>query len=360
MKRNLGSILVLLLVFLHTSLYAYEWSTFISKKEAFVNENIYLKYTCKYEDRGELYTIDFNPIIDTQKYELTLLNKSDTFLDGKKTTTYEYIAKVKKVGQIVFDLSVTMKKTSMESIVYGSGSRDDDRGDDSFIRESVHLEKQKLNVKKAPALILGNFTINVKEDDKNVKAYEPYHLDVNISGEGNFENIQPIEYKIDGVKIFSQKPILEVIPTSEGYKGQWTQKFAFVGNKDFTIPAVTMEYYDSTLKRLDIHKIDVKVEQAYTKEELLDAKKDTWEFDSKYMYYFLCFIAGFLVAKIKFKKKSQDSKEDAFINKVKSVNSINELNVLLILTDRLKYENIVSSQKNTTLQQKKKEVLKML
>ena len=48
-------------------------------------------------------------------------------------------------------------------------------------------------------------------------------MQISIRGQGNFELIKPIEFKIDGVKIFSQKPIQHVELSKSGYKGEWSQ-----------------------------------------------------------------------------------------------------------------------------------------
>ena len=61
MKNSLGKIFLALFILLHVELFAttYEWSATTNKKSAYVGEAIYLKYTCTYSDRAELYTIDF-------------------------------------------------------------------------------------------------------------------------------------------------------------------------------------------------------------------------------------------------------------------------------------------------------------
>ena len=72
MKRSLGSSLSIFLLFftLNLSASTYEWSATANKKSAFVNEAILLKYVCKFSDRSELYTIDFNPVGENENYRI--------------------------------------------------------------------------------------------------------------------------------------------------------------------------------------------------------------------------------------------------------------------------------------------------
>ncbi len=64
MKNSLGRAFLILLTLLHVEIFAstYEWSVKANKTTAYVNEAIHLTYTCKFSDRGELYTIDFNAV----------------------------------------------------------------------------------------------------------------------------------------------------------------------------------------------------------------------------------------------------------------------------------------------------------
>lgn len=359
MKKDLGKVLVLIFLLLQVNVFAYTWQTSISKNKAYVNENIYLKYECSFEDRGELYTIDFNPL-NTPAYDLTLLNKKEKFKDGKRTSTFEYIAKLKQSGEIVFDFSAQMKKTSLESIVYASGSRDDDRGDDSFTRNTIKLQVQKVQVTKSGTPLHGDFILKVKKDEPSVKSYEPYHLDVKILGLGNFHDVKAIKYEIDGVKIFSQKPILNIKLTKNGYKGEWSQKFAFVSEKSFSIPAVSIEYFNKTLQKLSIEKIEVDVRASYKREELLDEVEKREVYDFSFMYYVLTFIAGFLVAKIKFKSKKIQTKESEFRDKIKSRNSLDELQMLLVLKNEKLFESIINSDATLSLSDAKRKALQLI
>lgn len=363
MKKSLGSLILFAL--LSVNLFAYKWSAYISTSQAYKNDSIYLKYECLFDDDGALYTIDFYPKGVKESFDLRLLSREEKVIDGQRKVVFEYVAKVKRIGTVVFDFTPHMKKTTLESIVYTSGSRDDDKGDTNFILEKIDLEKLRVVVKENETPIIGAFTLDVLQDKKEVKAYEPYHLDIEISGTGNFEDIKSVEYKIDGVKVFSQKPITRVHLTKDGFKGTWNQKFAFIGSKDFIIPSKTIVYFDkikNALKTLDISSLEVNVTASYIKEELLDEVEETLSIDYKYIYYFLTFIAGFMLAKIPLRRKKLSSKESLLIKKINNTKSKNELSMLLIIHNQQLFQDIITyleSDSAFSLAKAKKNAIKL-
>lgn len=345
MSKNLGKFLLLSLLFC-VELFAttYKWSAYSSKKEAYIDEAIYLKYVCEFSDIAELYSIDFNPMTENEKYSLKLLSEETKIKNGKRLSSYEFVAFVKEPMVIDFSFDVLMKKTTQDSIDNTVLGRDNVEKEE-FTTKHIKLESLKVQVEETNSSLLGDFTLIVESDKTNIKAYEPYHLKITIQGRGDFQALKPIEFKIDGVKVFQDKPIEDLKLTKDGYEGSWNQSFAFTSEKDFKIPDVKIEYFDiktKSLKSMVVKSISVKVSPAFEKEELLDKEPDKWKFNFDFIYYILTFIAGFLVAKIKFKKKLHNSKHEVFIQKVKNAKSLNELSMLLILEDSTRYKNLIS------------------
>jgi len=164
-------------------------------------------------------------------------------------------------------------------------------------------------------------------------------------GSGNFEALKPIVFEIEGVKVFAQKPTLNIKLTKDGESGSWSQKFAFVSDKDFEIPSLDIKYFDLKEKNLNtliVSKTRVEVTQAYKKEELLDASEEPWKFNYEFIYYILTYMAGFLMAKVKFKRaKEEDGVDASFKAKVKASKSVEELMMILVLEDSKKYEDLI-------------------
>ena len=365
MNKNLGSIFLTILIFLNAQLFAkeYRWSADLNKQEAFVNEAIHLKYVCEFNDRAELYSIEFNPVGSYEDYELILLREDIKIQNNKKINTYEFVAFVKKSGKIDFDFSALMKKTNKDSIENTVLGRDNAE----YEEFSKTIEKQKLlsvDVKESKSDLVGEFSLEVKKDKAEKKAYDPYHLEFIIKGVGSFQFLKPIEFKIDGVKVFSQKAIDKTTLTKDGYEGVWSQKFAFVSEKDFEIPKLSISYMDvndDSIKAMSFDAKSIKVKKGYEKAKLLDKDESVgFELSYEFIYYLLTFIAGYLFAKIRFKTSNdKEIKDPTFAQKINGAKSFDELLVILVLKDPKKYKRVIEdieNNKTKSLKNVKKEL----
>lgn len=348
MKKNLGKILLLISFLLHVEIFAstnYTWSASADKTFAYVNEAIYLKYICTFSNISELYTIDFNPTGDYEKYTLKSVRQSENIVDGKRVNSYEFVAFAKSAGEISFDFEAIMKKTTKDSIENTVIGRDNVEKEE-FEKTTIKQKTLHVSIKETNSSLVGNFSLEVKKDEQNVKAYEPYHLHVTIKGEGNFDVIEPLAFSIEGVKVFAEDVIKQ--EDLNGYKeaGEWNQKFAFVSDKDFTIPELKIEYFNLLEKKksaLVLDSIHVRVAKGFSKDELLDKIEDnSFKFNYSYLYYMLIFIAGFLVAKIKINKPIvKQNRDEEFKQKIERTKSLKELMTLLALSDSKKYNNLI-------------------
>lgn len=366
MRKSLGSFLLLLILLsfaAHAS--TYKWSTFVSKDKVYVGETVYIKYLCEFDDNAQLYIIDFEPR-SNDLYDLVLLSKDEQLKDGKRRNSYEYILKPKIAQTLKVQLEASMKLTSLDSIVDNTTNHYDDTKFDSIHETTVvKMEQISLEVLNPLKELVGKFELQLKKDKSKIKAYEPYHLDITFSGQGNFDAMKALEFDITNVKTFAQKPIKNVSLDKDGYKGTWTQKFAFVSGEDFIIPSKKIEYFDEDLQKIQIletEAIKVTVNKAYKKSELLDeVEEDPFvsfvRASIDYLYYLAIFLTGFLIGKINFKVKKLSTKDEAFITKLKATKSLDELSMLLILDNEKKFSDILSSidsKELTSLAQAKK------
>ena len=214
--------------------------------------------------------------------------------------------------------------------------------------------------------MVGEFSIDIKKNEPRVKAYEPYHIQVTIKGNGNFEDLKPLSFDIDGVKVFAGEVEQKHELNENGQSGEWSQKFAFVSEKDFKIPEVKIEYFnlmEQKTESLVLDAVNVSVEKGFAKEELLDKQDDeSFKFNYNYLYGILIFIAGFFAGKINIKKQIPKQGADGeFKEKIKSAKSLDELMILLVLEDSKKYEQIIldiEAKKITVLKNAKEAIFK--
>ncbi len=303
MRLSLGKI-VLLLALLPMIVLAkepYQWSLVSNKSSVYVNEAIEVEYTCQFEDRAFLYVIEFTP--QDQKnsaYRILSLGVKEHVEDGKRSATYRYVLFPKVAGKQHYEFHALMRKTTQASIENSAIGRDNVE-DYAFSDEKVILPAVDVDVKPHQERMTGKFSLKVSVDKREVKAYEPVHLDLHMKGEGDFDQMRDINLSIPGVKVFSEKGEHHYRLTKDGFKGEWEQKFSLVGDKDFTIEPITIAYFDIVQKKrivLRSEQYDIKVKPAYTKEELLDAEEESDAFSWwswSYLNYVMTFILGVLV-----------------------------------------------------------------
>lgn len=366
MKKSLGRIFLTFFIVFNAELFAstYTWSAAADKTTAYLYEAIHLKYVCSFSDASELYSIEFNPAGEYEKFTLKNLSQSEHIVEGKRVNSYEFVAFAKEAGDIEFVFEAVMKKTTKESIENTVLGRDNVQKED-FAKEAFRQKPIRVTVKETNSSLVGSFTIQEKKREPEVKAYEPYHMEIIIKGVGNFDVIKPLEFNIEGVKVFTGEVVKDYVLKEDGLHGEWSQKFAFVGERDFTIPEIEIAYFDlkeTKLGNLVIDATDVGVEAGFNKEELLDKEpKESFEFDFSYIYYLLAFIAGLLLCKVEFKKRAlKQNSDEEFRQKVEDAKSTDELMILLVLKDAKKYEKIISeieTKKTASLKSAKRLIL---
>jgi len=351
-KNHIRTLLLLFLLPLSLFASTYEWTAYSNKQSAYTNEAIYLKYVCEFSDRAELFSIDFNPVTQNEEYTIKLLSETTKIQNYKKIITYEFIAFVHKAGMREFEFDMIMQETNQDSIENTVIGRDNGKYEE-YIEQLLKQKKLLVNISDAHTPIVGELKMNVKQDNGAVRSLTPYALEIELSGVSNFNSIKAAEFSIDGVKIFAQKPVENIELTKEGYVGAWSQKFAFVGEKDFFIPSFSLEYFDlldKTIKKLEFKGVEVSVKEGYKREELLDETEDEFNFDYSYAYYFLAFVLGFLVSKIKFKKqKKKESKDELLKEKINSAKTMDEILFILALENSSKYSELIFKIETKTL-----------
>ncbi|MDQ7043476.1 MAG: hypothetical protein Q9M34_08115 [Sulfurimonas sp.] len=362
MKNNLANIIIFLVVILlDLNASTYKWSAKVDKKTAYVNEAILLSYVCEFSDASELYTIDFNPVQDNENYSIKLLKESQGLKNSKRVNRYEFLAYVKKEGNVSFDFDLVMKSTTQASIDSTTNGHYDDSKVEAFTLTPMKQVPLSINIKSTPSKLVGEFTLKVKQDTPNLTSYQPYNLEIQIHGVGNFSSISSVDFIIDGVKVFTQGAVLKSDFTQDGEKGVWSQKFAFVSEKSFVIPELIIEYLDvrtGTLKMLKFDGVNVSVDKSVDKKvEILEKKekKDSL-YKEEYFYYLLVFLLGFLVSNIKFNifKKVESSEEELFKRCIKETSSLEKLCFLLVSKDSKKYEELISKIESKELTSLKK------
>ena len=349
MRKNRGKSFFFLLLSLCANMLMgseYKWSASINKTKAMTHEAIYLEYICEFEDRGELYTIDFDPVGENELYDLRLLSEDVSYKDGKRRNRYEFVAFVKKAQKVDFAFDMVMKKTTQDSIENTIIGRDNAQFVD-YTSKHMRQKTLSVDVEDAASDLVGSYEIQREFSSLQVKAYEPFHLTLILKGNGNLQDIKALDIQADGVKVFAQEPYRDIALSKEGYIGKYQQKFAFVSEGNFTIPSIEIEYFDlaeQRKKKLVVESLDVEVLGGYKPKELLDAPQEQNKtiYKAEYLYYLLTFLAGYLVAQIKFKKpKKLQGKDAELLQKIAGAKNVDEILFLLALENNPKFDSLI-------------------
>jgi len=370
MKKILGSLLLLSL-----SLFArseYEWKIKLEDTKLYLHQSTLLTMECSFSKEGKNDDVEFSPPTDIP-FSFELLSEKRHFEGELQTLTYKYIVFAKEAGQYTMQLNPVMVFTTQSAIDNVIEGRDN-INDLEVEREEAKIKPLSINVSPTHSLITGNLTLESELDLNEVSAFEPVHLEINLEGEGNLQELKALEFEIPGVQVFSDKVEKKLVLGKHGYKGSWTQRFAFVGKKDFTIPSKTFEYFDlkeKTQKVLKTPAFRIKVKSdGIKREDLIDevnlpSKKINFSKYYAYFYYVLTFIAGFMVAKlVRLPKRSKKQEKG---EKIKTAKHAKALLEVLILCDKGLFaqeintlEEAVYKQQKLSLSQIKKSALAKL
>lgn len=173
--------------------------------------------------------------------------------------------------------------------------------------------------------LYGDFYINAVVDKNEVYANKPTNLTITVQGVGNIDDIRKFELSShhemsSDLILYTDEPNVESDLNNQGeYGGTFRQKVALISDKNFTIPSLTLRFFDKETEKVKIIQTDsitVKVknsvpstpqpivEQVVKKQKkediavdtkaMLQPEKDSGEPANKYLtYQFL--LAGILI-----------------------------------------------------------------
>jgi len=369
MRQNRGSLWGVVLILIASFVYAsepYVWSLKTNKSRVYVNEAVEIEYTCRFKDQGYLYAIEFNPVGENSVYRVLSLGEVEQIKDGRRSATYRYVLFPKKAGEQHFGFNARMRKTNKASIESAVIGRDNVEAY-AYKDTEVVLPAVNLNVMNQQEKMTGRFALSVTLDKQEVKAYEPVHLDVHVSGEGNFDQISPYEIHIDGVKIFSGEGEKQFRLSKEGFKGEWRQQFSLVGEKSFRIDPIELRYFDidreeSVMLRSQAY--EVNVTEGYTRAELLDdepPKEESVFWSAATLYYLLTFLLGAVVGGFASQFRRVKKEPHGFEAEIMKCTSVKSLLTKLVISEDQRYLPLIQKYEalgeKAVLRDLKKEIM---
>ena len=103
----------------------------------------------------------------------------------------------------------------------------------------------KLNIINSPSKYVGDFNISAEADKTEIKSGEAVNVTLKIIGNGNIEDFEPLKISLNNGIIYDEKPNIEKNVDSENnYLAVFTQKFAVILDKNESIPAFKIEFFN--------------------------------------------------------------------------------------------------------------------
>ncbi len=270
------------------------WELEVSKTDLLVGESALLRYTCYFDDEAYGTSIE----LDTQgsdAYALEIFKEREHIVDGKRENLFEFVVRPKQSGAIDVVLPAVLKKTSRAQVENAAIGRDNVESY-QFATTPQQLPAAHLHVKPSQSLLVGNMDMKIDVDAVQVKAYEPLHVTLTLSGTGNLNAFEALPLDIPGVEIFSEAPERHYRLTPQGYSGSIVQRWALVAPEPFTIPAWSLDTTrteNGTLTRLTHPATAVTVLPDISAEALLDSDAaSAEEADTSWFYYLLTLLSG--------------------------------------------------------------------
>jgi len=326
MKKNHGSILFLLLILLVVTKGSAKESKYCSytitstKKTAFVHEPINVSFFTKQKIHNEVMFFDLVPLT-SDAYDIVSIKEKRheyNYHDAKKE--FDYLVIPKKSGKIDIKFHFQIRRASDDAVAQAyTGSRDNVKAIPT-IKVSIDTPSISIIVKPIARNIqaVGDFNFSMKVDKNSSSSYDAVNAVYTLQGVGYLNpNFRPIK-EIKNVSIFRGIKEQEPRATEDGYIYQKEWSYALVSDNNFTINRVELKSYnyqekktlDLSLPQRKITIVPLKIKDLIDEEEFPLAEFNYKKY-TNYFYYFLIFIAGFLLAKFldHFPKKSSKKKQ---------------------------------------------------
>lgn len=120
--------------------------------------------------------------------------------------------------------------------------------------KSVMSNDITLHVKPLEGVdLLGEFAMDMHIDKNEIASNEALNVVLKITGEGNFDDIEPFVLNLPDATVFSDAPKVTTWMEGEKLKGEFVQKFAINAQKSFEITPLELRFYDPLKQRIERH-----------------------------------------------------------------------------------------------------------
>lgn len=328
----------------------YDLTITTDKTEAFVGEAVEFSLKFKYKKDLELAGLDF----EKPTFENFWVKELPTQKNQDNYTQYveqelKYLLFPQKAGTQKLGALKIGVKTYKSS--YGAGFYLSDPTQTT----NVYSNKINLKVKALPdgVSLIGDFDIKATVDKTTVNQGDAVSYKLYISGRGNIDDLDEVKLNIAQTTIYDNPSTKEYNLENNLYGGKYTKIYSIVGQNDFTIPSIKLQYFDKktqTIKTIETKSYDIKVngipkqkaklELQEPKQEIQDSNSGVAKVevikitsDEKIIYFLFGLVVGIIVVIVFsfFKNKTGKNIETPLLKSIQNTKTPKELFKVLLV-----------------------------
>ena len=226
-----------------------------SKKSAVVGEAIDVTMKLSIQNNANIMEINYiKPTFDNFE-----VKENKNIRKGRTANYQTQIVKYTLYPKIDGNLTISPATIKIATPKKGSARRD-------FFGQMISSPKWSqivsnsinIDVKPIPKdiLLVGEFKLKASINKNIVKINKPVKLNIEITGIGNLDSLEEINYDITDVNLFSDGADIKSQFNSNGdVVSKYNKSFAFIADRNFTIEAKEIKVYNPKLSKVEILKI---------------------------------------------------------------------------------------------------------
>lgn len=212
----------------------------MDKSSAYVGEQVNLSLLFRRDSAIDIMDLEYSPS-PFEHFWVKQVGKEQTYQEKSKTIhRLDYVIFPQQPGELTIDRAMMKVGVAKEQRdIFGF-----------FVKQpsyrNVFSNRLILESKPLPAGIhlVGQFDITARVDTDRAEPNAPVNLVVEISGQGNMDDIEEIELDIPSASVYADKMTQTYELKNGVYGGVAQRKFAIVAGSDYVIEPFSITYFD--------------------------------------------------------------------------------------------------------------------
>ncbi len=215
------------------------------KRSAYLGEPIKITFRFSYPIDLQVAEANFAPPTFHDFWVKPGRSVPDTIQKGRHIYRLEYLITPQKAGDIEIEparMDIGILRTKQRNTL-------------RFERvkwKSIFSNPLRLRIEPLPGgtTLFGHYTLTAAVDRNRTRADRPVNLTLTVKGSGNLEEIPDFDLNGTDALVYSDKPKISTRFKEGRNEGSFTQKFALLSEHNYTIPALSLTYFDSDAKAI--------------------------------------------------------------------------------------------------------------